>query len=120
MHLYDPHAPYAAPEPFASRFPATMQGAYDAEVAFTDAQVGRLLDALGEARDRTIVVVTGDHGESLGEHQEQQHGFFVYDAVTQVPLIIAAPGIPSRASGRPGPHRRHHADRARGRRRRRA
>ena len=93
MHLYDPHAPYAAPEPFASRFPATMHGAYDAEVAFVDAQVGRLLDALGGARDETIVVVTGDHGESLGEHQEQQHGFFVYDAVTQVPLIVAAPGI---------------------------
>ena len=93
VHLYDPHAPYAAPEPFASRFPATMHGAYDAEVAFVDAQVGRLLDALGDARDETIVVVTGDHGESLGEHQEQQHGFFVYDAVTQVPLIVAAPGI---------------------------
>src|SRR6185295_1902520 len=98
VHLYDPHAPYAAPEPFASRFPATMHGAYDAEVAFADAQVGRLLDALGKARGRTIVVVTGDHGESLGDHQEQQHGFFVYDAVTQVPLIIAAPGISPRAS----------------------
>jgi choline-sulfatase len=98
VHLYDPHAPYAAPEAFRSRFPATMHGAYDAEVAFTDAQVGRLLDALGDERDRTIVVVTGDHGESLGEHQEQQHGFFVYDAVTQVPLIMAAPGIRPRTS----------------------
>jgi arylsulfatase A-like enzyme/Tfp pilus assembly protein PilF len=97
VHLYDPHAPYAAPEPYASRFPATMSGAYDAEVAFTDAQLGRLLDALGQARDETIVVVTGDHGESLGDHQEQQHGFFVYDAVTQVPLIIVVPGIAARA-----------------------
>ena len=97
VHLYDPHSPYAAPEAFASRFPATMQGAYDAEVAFADTQVGRLLDALGEARDKTIVVVTGDHGESLGEHQEQQHGFFIYDAVTQVPLIVTAPGIAARA-----------------------
>jgi tetratricopeptide (TPR) repeat protein len=67
-------------------------------VAFADAQVGRLLDALGKAREETIVVVTADHGESLGEHQEQQHGFFVYDGVTQVPLIIAGPGIVSRAT----------------------
>lgn len=97
VHLYDPHAPYAAPEPYASRFPRTRDGAYDAEVAFTDAQVGRLLDGLRQAGtlDRTIVVVQGDHGESLGEHEEQQHGFFVYDAVTQVPLIVAGPGIPA-------------------------
>jgi choline-sulfatase len=98
VHMYDPHAPYTAPEAFASRFPATMQGAYDAEVAFTDAQLGRLLDALGDARERTIVVVTGDHGESLGEHQEQQHGFFIYDATTQVPLIMTGPGIQPRAT----------------------
>jgi choline-sulfatase len=97
VHLYDPHAPYAAPAPIASQFPPTMSGAYDAEVAFTDTAVGRLLEALGDARDNTVVVVVGDHGESLGEHQEQQHGFFVYDAVTQVPLIVAGPGLPARA-----------------------
>jgi len=97
VHLYDPHSPYAAPEEYASRFPRTLQGAYDAEVAFADAQLGRLLDALGDARARTLIVVTGDHGESLGDHQEQQHGFFVYDATTQVPLVIAGPGIPPRA-----------------------
>jgi arylsulfatase A-like enzyme/Tfp pilus assembly protein PilF len=95
VHLYDPHAPYAAPEAYAARFPRDMQGAYDAEVAFTDAQVGRLLEALGDARDRTLVVVVGDHGESLGEHHEQQHGFFVYDAVTQVPLIVAGATVAS-------------------------
>lgn len=98
VHLYDPHAPYAAPEPYASQFPADMHGAYDAEVAFTDAQVGRLLDALREAGalDDTIVVVVADHGESLGEHQEQQHGFFIYDAATQVPLVVAGPEVPAR------------------------
>ena len=96
VHLYDPHAPYAPPEPYASRFPRSMQGAYDAEIAFTDAQAGRLLDALGPDRSRTLIVVVGDHGESLGEHQEQQHGFFVYDAVTQVPLLIAGPAVPVR------------------------
>ena len=92
VHLYDPHAPYSAPDAFASRFTRDMHGAYDGEVAFTDAQIGRLLESLGDARDHTLVVVVGDHGESLGEHQEQQHGFFIYDAVTQVPLIVA--GIP--------------------------
>jgi arylsulfatase A-like enzyme/tetratricopeptide (TPR) repeat protein len=93
VHLYDPHAPYAAPEPYASRFPRDMHGAYDAEVAFTDAQIGRLVDALGDAQSNTLVVVVGDHGESLGQHQEQQHGFFVYDSVSQVPLILVGPGV---------------------------
>ena len=98
VHLYDPHSPYAPPEPYRSRFPATAQGAYDGEVAATDAQVGRLLQHL-EASGRlasTLVVVVGDHGESLGEHGEQQHGFFVYDAAVRIPLIMAGPGVPSR------------------------
>ena len=99
VHLYDPHSPYAAPEPFRSRFPATMQGAYDAEIAATDAQIGRLVDALQASGrlDDTIVVVVADHGESLGEHGEQQHGFFVYDAAVRIPLIVAGPGVPARA-----------------------
>lgn len=99
VHLYDPHSPYTPPEPFRSRFPATMQGAYDAEIAATDAQIGRLLDGLKASGrfDDTIVVVVADHGESLGEHGEQQHGFFVYDAAVRIPLIVAGPGVPARA-----------------------
>jgi len=99
VHLYDPHTPYAAPEPYRSRFPASMSGAYDAEIAATDAQVGRLLDAL-EQQGRlheTLVVVVGDHGEMLGEHGEQTHGFFIYDAAVRIPLIVAGPGVPARA-----------------------
>ena len=98
VHLYDPHSPYTPPEPYRSRFPATMQGAYDGEVAATDAQIGRLLDHLQASRrlDNTIVVVVADHGESLGEHGEQQHGFFVYDAAVRIPLIVAGPGVPAR------------------------
>jgi len=98
VHLYDPHAPYQPAEPYRSRFPATAQGAYDGEIAATDAQVGRLLSSL-EASGRlenTIVVVVGDHGEMLGEHGEQQHGFFIYDAATRIPLIVAGPAVPSR------------------------
>lgn len=95
VHLYDAHAPYEAPEPFRSRFPADVSGAYDAEVAAVDAQVGRLLAALAAAGrlDDTLVVVLGDHGEMLGEHQERTHGFFLYDAVVRIPLVIAGPGI---------------------------
>ena len=98
VHLYDPHSPYTPPEPYRSQFPATAQGAYDGEIAATDAQVGRLLQHLetdGPSGD-TLVVVVGDHGESLGEHGEQQHGFFVYDAAVHIPLIIAGPGVPAR------------------------
>ncbi|MEE8524702.1 MAG: sulfatase-like hydrolase/transferase [Thermoanaerobaculia bacterium] len=96
LHLYDPHTPYEAPEPYRSRFPATRSGAYDAEIAWTDSQVGRLLDALAAAGrlDDTLVVVAGDHGEMLGEHGELTHGFFIYDAAMHIPLIVAGPGIP--------------------------
>ncbi|MGE3889210.1 MAG: sulfatase-like hydrolase/transferase [Vicinamibacterales bacterium] len=98
VHLYDPHSPYAPPEPYRSRFPATAQGAYDGEIAAADAEVGRLLAALDASGqlDSTIVVVVGDHGEMLGEHGEQQHGFFVYDAAARIPLIVAGPGVPAR------------------------
>lgn len=98
VHLYDPHSPYQAPEPYRSRFPATLQGAYDAEIAATDAQIGRLVTALEQSGrlDSTLIALVGDHGESLGEHGEQQHGFFIYDAAVQIPLMLAGPGIPVR------------------------
>jgi arylsulfatase A-like enzyme/Flp pilus assembly protein TadD len=90
IHLYDPHAPYEAPPGYArGREP------YDAEVAYTDAMIGRGLEALRSAGqlDRTIVVAVADHGESLGEHGEATHGLFAYDATLHVPLIVTAPGI---------------------------
>ena len=101
VHLYEPHAPYDPPESIRVRFPPTMIGAYDAEIATADIQVGRLIDHLATAGrlDRTVVVVLGDHGESLGEHGEEQHGFFVYDATVRIPLIVAGPGVPSRVIG---------------------
>jgi arylsulfatase A-like enzyme/Flp pilus assembly protein TadD len=90
VHLYDPHTPYEAPEPYSSVYRGRP---YLAEIAFTDAQVGRLIEAL-ERRDllnRTLVVVVGDHGESLDDHGEASHGFFIYESVVHVPLIIRAP-----------------------------
>jgi arylsulfatase A-like enzyme/Flp pilus assembly protein TadD len=97
VHLYDPHTPYEAPKPFRSRFPPTRSGAYDAEIAAADAQVGRLVGALAAAGrlDDTLVVVLSDHGEMLGEHDELTHGFFVYEAAVRIPLLIAGPGIPA-------------------------
>ena len=89
-HFYDPHRPYEPPEPFLSRHADPYVG----EIAFVDSQVGRLLDALEQRRrlENSIVVVAGDHGESLGEHGEDGHGIFVYESVLRVPLIIRPPG----------------------------
>ena len=89
-HLYDPHRPYDPPEPYRSRY----ADQYVAEIAFADAQIGRLLDYLRRRGllDRTVVVVAGDHGESLGEHGERDHGIFVYESVLRVPLIVRVPG----------------------------
>jgi arylsulfatase A-like enzyme/Tfp pilus assembly protein PilF len=98
VHLYDPHTPYAAPPEWAQQFPRTASGAYDAEIAFADAQLGRLLDVLdGDGRlARTVVAVLADHGEMLGEHGEATHGFFVYDAAVRIPLVVAGPEVPAR------------------------
>jgi arylsulfatase A-like enzyme/Tfp pilus assembly protein PilF len=88
VHLYDPHEPYSAPEPYASR----SSSPYDAEVAYTDAMLGKLLSDLKAADhlDRTLVIVAADHGESLGEHGERSHGVFAYDATLRVPWIVWA------------------------------
>ena len=91
LHLFEPHDPYEAPEPYASRYP---QRPYDAEVAYTDSLVGRLREML-EGRDlleRTLLIVTGDHGEGLGDHGEYFHGYFVYDSTARVPLFVLGPG----------------------------
>jgi arylsulfatase A-like enzyme/Tfp pilus assembly protein PilF len=90
IHLYDPHTPYTPPEPWASRHPRRP---YAGEVAFTDDLVGRVLRFLAERGldGRTVVVVLADHGESLGEHGEQTHAYFVYDSSMHVPLIVRTP-----------------------------
>ncbi len=90
VHLYDPHAPYAAPGDVAAG-----GSPYDAEVRFADAQIGRLLAAIDQRGDtsRTAIVVAGDHGEGLGEHGETTHGMLLFDATLRVPLVVAAPGI---------------------------
>lgn len=92
LHLYDPHAPYAPPEPFRTRF---ANRPYDGEVAAAGAQVGRLLarlDARGLTAS-TVVVLAGDHGEGLGDHGEATHGMLAYDSTLRVPLVLRVPGL---------------------------
>jgi arylsulfatase A-like enzyme/Tfp pilus assembly protein PilF len=91
VHVYDPHEPYQPPAAFASRFPSDP---YLGEVSWTDSALGPLLDRLRSQSRPTLVVVTGDHGESLGEHGERTHSLFAYEATLRVPLIVAevAPG----------------------------
>ena len=91
VHFYDPHAPYAPPSPFAEEY---ADRPYLGEIAYVDSQLARLLawlDAHGLA-DRTAVVVAGDHGEGLGDHGEEAHGFFVYEETLHVPLLVVPPG----------------------------
>jgi tetratricopeptide (TPR) repeat protein len=92
VHLYEPHFPYAPPEPFASTF---RDAPYQGEVAAADAALGPLLQPLLEAgaAARTLVVLTSDHGEALGDHGEATHGVFAYEATLRVPLVVWAPGL---------------------------
>lgn len=90
IHLFDPHHPYEPPDPYKS----TIENPYDGEIAFTDAQVARIMQVLREKdlQDKTLVVVAGDHGEAFAEHGEYRHGIFLYDTTLQVPLIFWLPG----------------------------
>jgi len=95
-HLYDAHRPYDPPSPFE-----TMADPYVGEIGFADSQLSRLLDEIDRLglADRTMVVVVGDHGESLGERGERDHGIFVYENVLRVPLIMRMPGVTPRRVG---------------------
>lgn len=89
-HFYDPHHPYQTPE----TFPFYLSHPYDLEIAFTDFQLQRLLDHLGQSppNDRpTLIVVVADHGEGLGEHGEETHAYFTYDSTLHVPVIVKLP-----------------------------
>lgn len=93
LHLYDAHDPYTPPVTYRAQFEHQR---YDGEIAFVDTMVGEMLKASGEASGRggaPLVVVAGDHGESLGEHGESTHGLFLYEAAVRVPLIMTWPGV---------------------------
>ncbi len=94
IHLYDPHIPYAPPEPYLTEYSSRgMVGLYDGEIAFMDSQIGRFINWMKKkgVYKNTLFIFVGDHGEELGQHGEQTHGYFVYDAAIRVPLIIVFP-----------------------------
>jgi arylsulfatase A-like enzyme/Flp pilus assembly protein TadD len=102
VHLYDAHAPYAAPEPFASRYRAAP---YFGEVAAVDAFLGPLLEVLrAPGAPRSLVAVTADHGEALGDHGELTHGLFAYEATLKVPLLLWGAGVSPGRDERPARH----------------
>jgi choline-sulfatase len=86
VHFYDPHTPYNPPAP---------RSGYAGEIQFVDDQIGKLMSWLQEnhLRERLIIAVTGDHGESLGEHGEKTHGFFVYNSTLKIPMMLSYPGV---------------------------
>jgi len=90
LHLYDPHARYDPPEPFRTQYAGHL---YDGEIAYADSQLARLFEYLRNNRlyDRTLIALLSDHGESLGEHGEDEHGFFIYNSTLHVPLIFKLP-----------------------------
>ncbi len=105
VHLYDAHAPYDAPAAYRE---AHAGQPYDAEVAYADACVGRLLEAARAAAQRIggglLIGALADHGESLGEHGELTHGFFVYQSTLRIPFVLSGPGVP-KGERRQGPAR---------------
>ncbi|HSS02146.1 MAG TPA: sulfatase-like hydrolase/transferase, partial [Kofleriaceae bacterium] len=105
VHYYDPHYAYE-PHPELPAFGTDRVALYDGELRFTDHHIGRLLDGLrGKGLyDRTVIVVTGDHGEGFGEHGVDLHGYHLYAPQTKVPMIIRVPGLPPRRAATPAGH----------------
>ena len=102
VHLFDPHAPYEPPEPFAARY---ADAPYLGEVAAVDAFLAPLLEeVLGPGADPALVVFTSDHGEGLGEHGELTHGLFAYESTLRVPLVVRAPELAPGVDGTPARH----------------
>jgi len=91
LHLYDPHDPYDPPEPFSSIYKERL---YDGEIAYADSALGHFVAYLKKQGwyEGALVIVVGDHGEGLGEHNEDTHGIFLYDSTTHVPLLVKLPG----------------------------
>lgn len=89
LHVYEPHTPYRAPEPFLSRY----EDKYDGEVAYTDQLIGDFIAYLKgrDLYDKSLIIFTSDHGEGLNDHGEDEHGIFLYREAIQVPLFVKLP-----------------------------
>lgn len=93
IHLYDPHAPYLPPEPFLSQYRFSE---YLGEIAYVDDALSKAIGPILAADPEALVVLTSDHGESLGEHGEETHGLFAYESTLKIPLIVARRGVEHR------------------------
>jgi len=93
LHYFDPHIPYDPPEPFATEFADNL---YAGEIAYADHCIAQVIQKLKDLRlyDSTLIIITADHGEMLGEHEEAEHGYFIYESAIKVPLILKVPGGP--------------------------
>ena len=94
FHYFDPHEQYM-PHDGAPAFGGGTKGAYDAEVWFTDGQVGRVIDFIQQQPwgAKTAIVVTADHGEAFGEHDMHQHGYELWEPLVHVPFVVYVPGV---------------------------
>jgi len=94
LHLFDAHQPYHPPPEFLKEYPGDP---YDAEIAFDDRQLGRFLDAVKQKSPpgKTLIILLSDHGQSLGQHGEYEHGIFLYDSTLRIAWIMAGPGVPA-------------------------
>jgi arylsulfatase A-like enzyme/Flp pilus assembly protein TadD len=92
LHYFDPHVSYRPPEPFRTRF---AESPYDGEIAYADWCIGQVIEKLKSlgVYGSSLVVITADHGEALGEHGETTHAYFVYQSTVRVPLLIKPPGV---------------------------
>jgi arylsulfatase A-like enzyme/Tfp pilus assembly protein PilF len=91
IHVFDPHSPYLPPEPLRARYAGKP---YYGEIAGVDAELGKFFQGFLDGKEEdTVIVVTGDHGESLGEHGERAHSLFTYEATLHVPLLVWRPGL---------------------------
>jgi choline-sulfatase len=93
VHVFDPHVPYDPPSPFREKYKGRP---YDGEVAYTDQQLGRLLESVAKKSppEDTLIAVLSDHGEAFSEHGEYAHGVFLYDATLRIAFLLAGPGVP--------------------------
>jgi arylsulfatase A-like enzyme/Flp pilus assembly protein TadD len=95
VHLFDPHQPYFPPPPYDKKY---SRDPYSGEVAYMDACLGTLFDFLEKSNlmENTAIVITGDHGEALGEKGEETHSYFAYNNTIHIPLIVYVPGNETR------------------------
>ena len=101
VHLYDPHAPYSSPEPYATEF---RRNPYLGEISYVDDELSKALKPILASSPDALVIVTADHGESLGEHGERTHGLFTYEATLKVPLVVSRRGMTHRTVAEPARH----------------